>query len=325
MASAGGRELTADDDPWRVSAFISALMELVLSVLLLLGATIAFITAQLVKFFGLEPPCTYIGCSHNLLADSSKRRRHAVCRFHHLKEDCDCCPDCGASWGYAKLHSEEFSSTNDDTDGCVLPDREHSRDLSALTSDLDVRDHHVVDEDPHGSYDSALQLGQKRPCLCFASSSRIYRKPGRPKYAKLEASIFGCNGTAEEERVPLFSMRSVSACSSHSDAEDHSEMSSTSTGNQKKPISQKEKCLQKETLADGDAWIHSSEGVSRNSEDEHHYMLLEGEDEEIYEAPFCNSFESISRDPKGEHCYMLLQGEGEDIPEGEPFYMPLEG
>ncbi|KAI5068132.1 hypothetical protein GOP47_0016477 [Adiantum capillus-veneris] len=59
-------QITTDEDPWKVSSFVSAIAELSLSILLLLGAGIAYFTSRIVKFLGLEPPCTYIGCSHPL-------------------------------------------------------------------------------------------------------------------------------------------------------------------------------------------------------------------------------------------------------------------
>eukprot|EP00249_Psilotum_nudum_P028344 c3728_g1_i1 orf=601-891(+) len=44
-------------NPWTVSSILSALVELVLAILLLLQAVIFCLTSVLVKFFGLRPPC----------------------------------------------------------------------------------------------------------------------------------------------------------------------------------------------------------------------------------------------------------------------------
>ena len=259
------REFTTDDDPWRVSAFTSALLELLLSLLLLLGAAIAFITFQLVKYFGLDPPCTYIGCSHPLLPHSSKRRRYSVHCHRHTKVDhlSELFPDCRDSWRYLKLQpqSEEFLSINDDTDESLLSEKTESisRHSTAVTSDSDIWHGHL-NENHSGSDDN-----QSVNC-----STPIYIKPTLPKYIKTKASVFYGDGkqSAKEECIPLFSTKSISACSSDFDVDKEC---SPSSDDFRKPSFQKEN-LQREILTDSDA------SISRGNKHEHYYMLLEGEE-----------------------------------------------
>ncbi|KAH7438297.1 hypothetical protein KP509_04G009000 [Ceratopteris richardii] len=78
-------QLAPDNDPWNVSALVSAVIELFLSMILLLGAGISFFTSRIVSIFGLDPPCTYMGCSHPLrfvdrqISLSKSKERSVIC------------------------------------------------------------------------------------------------------------------------------------------------------------------------------------------------------------------------------------------------------
>lgn len=112
--AARGLELSSDEDPWKVSTFVSACLELLLSILLLLGAAIAFVTSQLVRYFGLEPPCSYIGCSHPDHPDISRHRKYLLprCPASRISVN-ECCPACHLPRSYPKFQSENFASTDE--------------------------------------------------------------------------------------------------------------------------------------------------------------------------------------------------------------------
>ncbi|MCO5564957.1 hypothetical protein L7F22_018627 [Adiantum nelumboides] len=92
------------EDPWKVSAFVSAIVELFLSILLLLGAAIAFFTSQTVKFFGLEPPCTYIGCSHLLHLHSEGNPKSHTPGFKDHAKMGTCVDGCNTHLGCEKKY-----------------------------------------------------------------------------------------------------------------------------------------------------------------------------------------------------------------------------
>lgn len=101
-------EFMTDDDPWKVSALVSAVMELFLSILLLLSAAITFFTTRFANICGLEPPCTYIRCSHPLRNESLGRQMLRTPPSWKTKDlrGGDFCPDCHPS----RVHSKSLAN-----------------------------------------------------------------------------------------------------------------------------------------------------------------------------------------------------------------------
>ncbi|MCO5553804.1 hypothetical protein L7F22_007330 [Adiantum nelumboides] len=278
MASSGRQKIANGDDPWKVSAVVSAIMELLLSVLLLLGAGIAFITSLLVNYFDLEPPCSSVGCSHVLLIES--RNKHHTSRgteetFHEL------CPECRPSRGYAKRH--KFSHTEGDRENSFLPKGDDfSSSISSIsTSDVDAA-HHA--EDTYVS--SEVQFIQKRSSV---SNIRHYKKSIKLKHVKRRAfdSEDSTLGFINEDCVPLFSGRDLSACASKSNDGDYCEMLAKPRGKLRMPNTRQGKSLQREPSTADVASPH-------RSSDDQGYMLLNDDDGEVYLDTFFDSYETTS-------------------------------
>ncbi|MCO5561680.1 hypothetical protein L7F22_015302 [Adiantum nelumboides] len=272
MASSGRQKIANEDDLWKVSAVVSAIMELLLSVLLLLGAGTAFITSLLVNYFDLEPPCSSVGCSHVLLIES--RNKHHTSRgteeiFYEL------CPECRPSRGYAKR--QKFSHTEGDGENSFLPkgDGFSSSISSTTTSDVDAA-HHA--EDTYVS--SEVQFIQKRSSV---SNIRHYKKCIKLK--RLKRRAFDSEDSTlkfiNEDCVPLFSGKDLSACANKSNDGDYCEMLAKSTN------TRQGKRLQREPSTADVASPHSSS-------DDLGYMLLNDDDEEVYLDTFFDSYETAS-------------------------------
>ncbi|KAI5061087.1 hypothetical protein GOP47_0023592 [Adiantum capillus-veneris] len=264
------------------------------------GAGIAFLTSQLVSHFDLEPPCTYIGCSHTVLPKSTKKRR-----IDHGQEDFfyKLCPDCCPAWGYAKQQSETHLHAADDAEISSFSGRDDASSNISSTSASDVDVPHL---DKNTYVSSDVQFVKKRS---YASSNGNYKELIKLKHVK--SRPFSSDGNASqsinEDCIHVFPTRSVSACSSQSNAGDYCDLLAKSTGMFRMPNTCQGKNLQREIATEDDTSL-------QNGSNEQHYILLENDDEEVYHDPFFESWEAVSGCQKV-HSSSALEGDNKNISE----------
>eukprot|EP00250_Pteridium_aquilinum_P007801 c17449_g1_i1 orf=527-4153(-) len=264
-------EFVPDDNPWKVSAFVSAIVELFLSILLLLGAAIAFITSRFVKFFGLEPPCTYIGCSHPLHFESFKGQVYPVTASCKLNNLCTCefCPDCHPQRIYSKLHSNGVSNEDkgSNNDGGQATDVLGSRDHN--TTGNDVSCHFAIGRNSHEMY---LSCGHQ----CSCRNSRLYGKQNQSEFQKRNMFAHAASSSKlNEDDLPLLSARSISEGSGGFDAEDQCDV-------YKDFADSEEEGAWKETSMKDDDVVDDDSSFAYNCEAQRREILLEDANKTIH-------------------------------------------
>lgn len=270
--AARGLELSSDEDPWKVSTFVSACLELLLSILLLLGAAIAFVTSQLVRYFGLEPPCSYIGCSHPDHPDISRHRKYLLprCPASRISVN-ECCPACHLPRSYPKFQSENFASTDeyhDDESQKLGKEDSSSRDHNASEGDMDSGFRYIVSSKrDHQRRHQARHDHPQAYFLCPHCSSSLHQRFNQHNFLKrtvntVQAAHYHAvegNGFAavtcrafDEDNLPLFSAKSGLADDSNSISEDHSEVSSMSADSMQDSFLENEGHLRTPCIFDDD-------------------------------------------------------------------------